>query len=121
VLHRLGAAALAASLPSLGAACSLSEAELEDRLVRGVAELSGTPTAPEAVAAAVTLPRDEALAKLRGDAADATLWAATSSGVALRAWLARCRTADLREGRVRWVRGWLLTDTEIAAAALAAG
>ncbi len=119
-LHRIGAAALAMGLPALGA-CALSDAEVESRLAAGLSRLSANRLAPAAVSAAAPLSRADAVARLRGDASPTLLWAATSSGFALRAFLARRRKADLREGRLRWVHGWLLTETEIAAANLAAG
>ena len=120
-LQRLGVTLLCVGLPPLGAGCALSDAEFEERLTAGLVELSGTRVAPAAIASAAPTSKAQALAKLRGEASLTVLRAATSSGVALRAWLARSRDADLREGRVRWVNGWLLTETEIAAAALAAG
>jgi hypothetical protein len=119
-LHGIGAAALGAGLPAL-TGCSLADEQIDARLAAAVTRLSGDTLAPTAVAAAAPLPRAEAIARLRGEASPALLWAATSSGVALRAFLARSRQADLREGRIRWVKGWLLTETEIAAANLAAG
>jgi hypothetical protein len=118
-LHGIGAAALAVGLPAL-AGCSLGEEEIDARLAAAMTRLSGGTLAPAALAAAAPLPRSEAVARLRGDTSPALLWAATSSGVALRAFLARGRAADLRDGRIRWVQGWLLTETEIAAANLAA-
>lgn len=119
-LHGIGAAALAAGLPGLGA-CSPSDAEIETRLAEGLAGLSASGLGPAAIAAAAPLTRSDATARLRGDASAPVLWAATSSRFALRAFLARRREADLRAGRVRWIHGWLLTETEIAAATLAAG
>ena len=119
-LQRLGAAALAAGVPVLSA-CAPSNAELDARLAEGVARLAGDGVAPSAIASAAPLPRAQALARLRGDASPRLLWAATASGFALRTFLARRREGDLREGRLRWVNGWLLTEVEIAAANLAAG
>jgi len=119
-LHGIGTAALAAALPSLGA-CALPDDELEARLAEGLAGLAGTGLAPSTIAAAAPLSPGDAAARLRGDAGVTLLRAATSSGFALRRLLARRHEADLRAGRVRWVRGWLLTETEIAAANLAAG
>ena len=77
--------------------------------------------ASAAVAKAAPLSRAAALARLRGDAGPTLLWAVSSSRLTLRIFLARRREADLREGRLRWVHGWLLSETEIAAATLAAG
>ena len=102
-------------------ACAPSNAELDARLAEGVARLAGDGVAPSAIASAAPLPRAQALARLRGDASPRLLWAATASGFALRTFLARRREGDLREGRLRWVNGWLLTEVEIAAANLAAG
>lgn len=89
--------------------------------MRALTQISETPAAPTAIATAARLTRAEAVAKLRGDAGARTLWLVTSTGVAMRAWLARSRDADLEAGRVRWIHGWLLTETEIAAARLVAG
>lgn len=119
-LHGIGAAALGAGLPSL-VACALPEREITDRLAAGVAALSGGSPAPAAIAAAAPLSREQAVARLRGDAGPRLLWIATSSGVALRAFLARRREDDRQAGRLRWVLGWLLAESEIAAANLAAG
>lgn len=119
-LHRIGAAALAAGLPGLGA-CSPSDSEIASRLAAGLAGLSSSGLGPAAIATAAPLTRSDAMARLRGDASAPFLWAATSSRFALRAFLARRHEADLQAGRVRWVHGWLLTETEIAAATLAAG
>lgn len=116
----MGAAALAASLPQL-AACGFSEESIDARLAEALSRLSGGSLAPSAVATAAPVPRAEALSRLRGDASPTLLWAATTNGAALRAFLAGGQREDLREGRVRWVHGWLLTETEIAAANLAAG
>ena len=55
----------------------------------------------DAVAAAAPMGRPEALATLRRDAGGTAMWAATSSGIALRVFLASRREADLRAGRLR--------------------
>jgi hypothetical protein len=119
-LHRIGAAALVAGAPAL-AACALSDDEVESRLAAALAQLSGSSPAPSAIAASAPLSRPEAARRLRGDTGARWLWAATSSGVALRAFLASRRQEDMSAGHVRWVNGWLLAESEIAAANLAAG
>jgi len=116
VLQQLGVAALATGLPVL-TGCGASDAELAAAL----SSLSAGSRAATAVAAAAPMPRAEALAHLRGDAGALLLGAAGASAVGMRALLSRRRDADLAEGRVRWVNGWLLTETEIAAANLATG
>ena len=121
-LHRISTSALALTAGLSGlVACAPSAAEVETRLAAGLARLSDSRLGPEAIAAAAPLTHSDATARLRGDASAPVLWAATSSGFALRAFLARRHEADLRAGHVRWVHGWLLTETEIAAATLAAG
>ena len=116
-LRGIGAVIVAAGAPALGG-CALSDGQIDARLAAGLAQLSGSSPAPTAVAAAAPLTRAEAVAQLRAGAGPRRLWLVTSHRVALRAFLARRREDDLAAGRVRWVNGWLLTETEIAAANL---
>ena len=118
-VRTLGGAAMGAALSGWLAACAAEPEQAESRLRRALVALGGAPKAAALVAARGGMTGAEARAALV--ASPAVLWAVTSSRVALRAWLSRRRDADLRADRVRWIHGWLLTETEIAAATLIAG
>lgn len=117
-LHWLGAATLVAGLSPGLAGCAQSEAECEAGLrdaLHGLGGLAGAAL----VAEAAGLSRADAATALCSSDRPSLL--ATSTGVGLHRWLAARREADLAAGRVRFVRGWLLTETEIAAAVLLSG
>jgi hypothetical protein len=113
----LGCIGIATLAPAALLGCGVPTGrELDQRIVAALRSVVAGSAGSRALSRVVGMTEGEALQMLRGDLSDLRLYALTSNRYSMRRFIAERRSRDLREGRSRYVDGWLLADTEVAIA-----
>jgi len=113
----LGGIALATAFPLALHGCGVPAGEeLDRRIVAALRSAVGGAEASGQLARAANMSEREALQLLRGDSSAYRLYALTSNRHLTRRFIDERRARDLRDGRSRYLDGWLLADVEVAVA-----
>jgi len=113
----LGGIGLAAAFPLVLPGCGLPTGEeLDRRMAAALHAAFGDAGAAGRLSRSADMSESEALQLLCRDVPAYRLVAITSNRHFTRSFVGERRTRDLREGRSRYVDGWLLADVEVAVA-----
>ena len=113
----IGCVGLAAVFPLALPGCGAPAAQdLDQRIAGALRQLVGENAASGQLSLSVDMTEAEALQLLRDDLTALRLYALTSNRLCTRRFIADRRDRDFRAGRVRFVDGWLMAESEVAIA-----
>jgi hypothetical protein len=113
----IGCVGLAAVFPLALQGCGAPAGrDLDQRITGALRQVVAENIASGQLSRSLKMTKAEALQLLRGDLTALRLYALTSNRFCTRRFIADRRAQDLRAGRIRYVDGWLLAESEVAIA-----